>query len=42
MLSRDEILSLLKEKFGRKIDLVSKNALREQMRERILKEVQYA
>ncbi|HLW21435.1 MAG TPA: nucleotidyltransferase family protein [Cyclobacteriaceae bacterium] len=31
----------LEEKFGRKIDLVSKNGLREQMREKILKEVQY-
>lgn len=31
----------LEEKLGRKIDLVSKNALREQMREKILKEVQY-
>ncbi|MEX0844110.1 MAG: nucleotidyltransferase family protein [Balneolaceae bacterium] len=31
----------LEKKFGRKIDLVTKNALKEQLKDQILKEVQY-
>ena len=36
-----DIMLYLKEKFGRKVDLISKNALREEIREQILKEVLY-